>query len=469
MVYTRAAWRRATLAAIALMLGAAAIAPAKIDLVTLPGRDETELTIYNSQDLTLVRETRTLSFAKGKNEIQFSWANTLIDPTSLQIDFPSAKGLVVLDAVYPSNTSQLVVWNIEADEPTSAQAEITYFASGLSWSADYVVKANAAETEFSLQQFTTVRNNSGEDFNDAVTRVVVGEVNLVELIAELARRGINVGQEEASRMVLTDSVMEADRMDMRKSRAMNAPAPSIAGFSGMRMEAKEIVKKAVSEYFLFAVEGKEDIASGWGKELPNPTVTAIPFDLSYELDPRRYGDQVLKFYKLQNTEKHKLGKEPLPDGGYYVYSDDGRGGMRFEGNTSSKYVPVGEDIELNLGSDGLVLFEEKIQGDARGNFDFDSSGNVIGWDVTRTVTLEIKNSREREIPFKLTHYIDGDWEFAKVSDTGYERVDQTSVRWNLKVPASGTLKIEYDAVIHQGTRSKGIAPAPPAPMPRPRR
>src|SRR3989304_1246347 len=61
---------------------------AKIDLVTLPARDKTQLTIYNSADLTLVREQRTLILKKGLNRLEFGWENTLIDPTSVQLYAP---------------------------------------------------------------------------------------------------------------------------------------------------------------------------------------------------------------------------------------------------------------------------------------------------------------------------------------------------------------------------------------------
>ena len=60
-------------------------AQAKIDLVTLPSRDTVQLTIYNSADMTLVRESRDLTLKTGNNKLQFSWANTLIDPTSLEM------------------------------------------------------------------------------------------------------------------------------------------------------------------------------------------------------------------------------------------------------------------------------------------------------------------------------------------------------------------------------------------------
>ncbi len=64
---------------------------AKIDLVTLPARDKTQLTIYNSADLTLVREQRTLTLKKGLNRLEFGWENTLIDPTSVQLYAPVMK------------------------------------------------------------------------------------------------------------------------------------------------------------------------------------------------------------------------------------------------------------------------------------------------------------------------------------------------------------------------------------------
>jgi hypothetical protein len=67
----------------------AGTAQAKVDLVTLPSRDTVQLTIYNSADMTLVRESRALTLKDGENKLQFSWANTLIDPTSLDL---SAEG-----------------------------------------------------------------------------------------------------------------------------------------------------------------------------------------------------------------------------------------------------------------------------------------------------------------------------------------------------------------------------------------
>ena len=70
--------------AVALVAVTQAALARNVDLSTVPKRDSVQLTIYNSEDLTLVRETRKVTFKKGPNPLQFSWANTLIDPTSLR-------------------------------------------------------------------------------------------------------------------------------------------------------------------------------------------------------------------------------------------------------------------------------------------------------------------------------------------------------------------------------------------------
>src|SRR5712671_7416062 len=73
-----------------------------VDLSTVPKRNTVALTIYNSEDLTLVRETRTITFKKGVNPLQFSWANTLIDPTSVELKFlTDGQRLEVLDTTFP--------------------------------------------------------------------------------------------------------------------------------------------------------------------------------------------------------------------------------------------------------------------------------------------------------------------------------------------------------------------------------
>ncbi len=58
-----------------LLAALAGAAVADVNLVTIPTREGTQLTIYNSEDITMVREHRLLTVKDGINRIQFSWAN----------------------------------------------------------------------------------------------------------------------------------------------------------------------------------------------------------------------------------------------------------------------------------------------------------------------------------------------------------------------------------------------------------
>ena len=161
-------------------------APARINVVTLPGRDSVQLTIYNSEDITMVREHRLLTVKPGINRIQFTWANTLIDPTSIDfriLDHVDKVDLV--DTTFPAGRNDALQWNIRSQMAGKIPVEIRHFTSGITWTADYVGIANQEETALRLTGYVRVFNNSGELYDNAQTRLVVGTINLVEKIADL--------------------------------------------------------------------------------------------------------------------------------------------------------------------------------------------------------------------------------------------------------------------------------------------
>src|SRR5439155_1392760 len=132
---------------------------ARINVVTLPGRDSVQLTIYNSADLTMVKETRFLTFRKGLNKLEFSWANTLIDPTSVEFRaLTHANQVDVLDVSFPPRVTNTLEWRINSEFAGEVQVEIRYFTSGINWAADYVAEAEKAEKLMELAGSVRVTN-----------------------------------------------------------------------------------------------------------------------------------------------------------------------------------------------------------------------------------------------------------------------------------------------------------------------
>ena len=102
-------------ASLALLAALAAPAFAAVDLVTLPRREGTQLTIYNSEDITMVREHRLLTVKPGINRIQFTWANTLIDPTSIDFRILDHQDQVeLIDTTFPAGRNDALQWNIQS-------------------------------------------------------------------------------------------------------------------------------------------------------------------------------------------------------------------------------------------------------------------------------------------------------------------------------------------------------------------
>ncbi len=426
------------------------VSQAKVDLVTLPTRDTVQLTIYNSADMTLVRESRALTLKNGKNKLQFSWANTLIDPTSLEM-LPKADAdkIDIADLTYPPRVRNLGLWNIESGVSGKVPVEITYFTSGLSWRAFYMGTLTEDEKTMRLKGYVRVTNNSGEDYENAQTRLIVGKVHILDEIAELARRQYPYGRPgliEPEMKELKEKLEVAKYRVMSLARA-DGPVPS--------RKPKEIRKEGLSEYFLYTIEGKETIPTGWSKRLLSFDVDEVPVVNLYKYEEQRYGSSVVRFLSFKNDKEHELGETPIPGGRLKVYRNAGdEGHLSYTGQSSFKYIPVDEDVELNLGAVANVVVEPKLMDFKTENYRFDRRGNVSGWDEIRTFKIEVKNTRGIDVKveikrnFSTTH-----WKLAKSGDFGkFEQVDKDTVKFTLTLKPKSARKFEYVLRTYHGTR-----------------
>ncbi|MEX2121895.1 MAG: hypothetical protein WD847_20110 [Pirellulales bacterium] len=453
-------WTRILVAALAL--GAVPLAAENVDLSTVPARDTVQLTIYNSEDLTLVRETRQVSFKKGQNPLQFSWANTLIDPTSVELRFVShADELDVLDTTFPHDKPQMLYWNVQSELDGEATVEITYFTSGITWSADYLCIANREETEMGFEGFVRVYNNSGEEYENAQVRLVVGTINLVEKIAQLAQippQEVQALAEDRFRQLRRDSALHFFGRESRDEVAADAK------------KEKEIIKEGLSEYFIYTIEGTETIANGWSKRMRSFEGQTVPFTIQYRYRPAEYGDQLVRMYLLTNNEESKLGTTPLPDGVVRVFRDNGRDGLSYLTAQSIKYVPIGDKIELNLGPDREVIFElvklrvwrdniwVKLNGQDvfrrvdNGNLEIDERSSVAGWEDHVLYSQRIRNYTAKPIDVEIRRSFPGHVIFRSRLEPVL--FDYQTVQYSARVPAGQTADLMQEVVQRQGRNAR---------------
>jgi hypothetical protein len=160
----------ATATILALFAAAPNEAWARVKLITLPVRERVEIQLDHEQ-ATLVEEERIVPLVQGENQVDFSWANTQIDPGSIVFRVLGGEGkgtpdVNVLSVSYPPNESALV-WTVSASDSGSARVRISYILGNLTKSFNYRAVAANDETSLDLSQYMRLKNFANEEFAGA--------------------------------------------------------------------------------------------------------------------------------------------------------------------------------------------------------------------------------------------------------------------------------------------------------------
>jgi len=284
-----------------------------------------------------------------------------------------------------------------------------------------------------------VNNNSGEDYENAQIRLVVGVIRLVEEIRQLAQQG-RPGQPPvpAAPGIAVGGVMRKAAMAMDSAMVVAESAP------------REIIKEGVSEYFLYTVEGRDTILNGWGKQLPSFNAPDVPIVSYYKFEKEQWDDQVMRFYRFKNDKESKLGNEPLPDGAVMAFRDVTADNLfNFVGRTNVKYIPIGEQVEMELGNDREVMVKPTLMDWQKLDIRFDQWGGVVGWTIKETWQFELQNSKDIDIALDIRRNFAGDWTLK--TDAKYESVDANKVKFVLPLKAREKKTFTYELTTRYGT------------------
>jgi hypothetical protein len=153
---------------LAIVLAASpGLAWGRIKLITLPVRERVEIQLDNP-GATLVEEERIVPLVKGDNQVDFSWANTQIDPDTIVFRVVGAPAdrpfdVKVISVSYPPNEAALI-WSVAAGGSGPARVRISYVLGNLTKSFAYRAVAERDETSLTLAQYMRLENFANEEF-----------------------------------------------------------------------------------------------------------------------------------------------------------------------------------------------------------------------------------------------------------------------------------------------------------------
>jgi hypothetical protein len=135
-----------------------------------------------------------------------------------------------------------------------------------------------------------------------------------------------------------------------------------------------VIKEGLSEYFLFTIEGREDIKDKEPKRLVALKVAEVPLECFYKLSDRDGGRQFTKFYRFKNLKlrdekgqekklsaMENLGLSPLPNGMVRLFSEYQNRDLAYVGGTETKYVPIADRVEVNVGTDKDITVRRRLK------------------------------------------------------------------------------------------------------------
>ena len=295
-----------------------------------------------------------------------------------------------------------LVWLLENRISKSQKVETSYLTSGINWRADYVVVLNPSDTSAGLTGWVTIDNKSGTSYQNALLKLVAGDINRV--------------QPEV-------------RKDSRVARAA-------------AMEASpQFKEEAFFEYHLYTLNRKTTVKDNQTKQMVLLDANQVPvkklfvFSGSPQYYYYRYDQRgkqkVGVFLELENREGNNLGM-PLPKGIVRVYKEDKDGSLQFVGEDQIDHTPKDEKFKLKIG-EAFDVIGERVQTDYK-----QISPNLyeVGFDVS------VRNHKQENVNVFVEEPVPGDWEM--LSNTHpYDKLSAHLIRFNVPVAKDQEVKVRY--------------------------
>ncbi|MFC5371500.1 DUF4139 domain-containing protein [Brevundimonas faecalis] len=309
---------------------------------------------------------------------------------------------VIFDRV-PQNLRPRPTLSVTLDAEGAGRRETTlsYLTSGLAWKADYVARFDEKAGKLDLTGWVTITNNSGATFSNAQTRVVAGDVNL------LNQGGYN---------------------------AYGQPQRSTRG-NGTQTGGEG----ALADVYVYPLPEAVTVANAQTKQVGLIDAAGVPAT-------KRYLNVFDGFYTAEEPIAAEVGvifsngsgnaARALPAGVMRVYVKDEAGEPRFIGEDQVDHSPAGSEIVITTGEAFDVTVQPRLVSSER------VSKRLVDYFRTRHVMeYTVRNARPQPVTVELRQRgLGRDTELSDQSIQGEMR-DARTVVWRVPVPANGETKL----------------------------
>jgi hypothetical protein len=306
--------------------------------------------------------------------------------------YPGLPGSLILPELPGGLISTPTLEWLLQGQAASHKVAMSYLTGGMGWQADYVAVVNDKDTALDLNGWTTITNNSGATYTNAMLKLVAGDVNRV--------------RDEDLEQYPDLPYGEGD---------FNFPS----------LSEKAFVEKSFFEYHLYTLGRPTTLKNNEQKQVALLDAVGVPATKKYVFEPG--GDywwgnmgesqkvDISVKMEFRNAKEQGLGM-PLPKGIVRVYKADSDGTLQFIGEDRIDHTPKDEDMRLVMGN-AFDVVGERIVTDT---WEYDIKVKLRNH-KTETITVSV---------FDTVTY--GDWTVTKHSGGDYTKKDASTLEFSVK-------------------------------------
>jgi hypothetical protein len=296
-----------------------------------------------------------------------------------------------------------LVWMLDNKLSKPQRLEASYLTSGINWKADYVAVLNKLDTMTDLTGWVTIDNRSGATYQNALLKLVAGDINRVQ-----------------------------GEMKMDYARPMAAAKEA----------SQQFKEESFFEYHLYTLDRRTTVKDNQTKQMTLLDANQVPLKklfifagspqyYYYQMNQGTHKQKIGVFLELENTKKNNLGI-PLPKGTVRVYKEDKDGSLQFVGEDRIDHTPKDERFKIKIG-EAFDVVGERIQ------TDYKRLGSNL-FEVAFEVSL--RNHKKEDIKVLVEEPIPGDWEMLSRTHP-YEKLSAHLIRFEVPVPKDKEVKVKY--------------------------
>lgn len=429
-------------------------------LWTLPASAAVQITVYN-EDLALVKDTRPLTFQKGRFELAFTDVAAAIDPTSVAFTLrqsPESVSLLEQNFRYDLVSSEKVLEKY-IDRPVRVTTRQDQLHEGTLMAVDaksltlqmpdksirIISREQAADVSLArLPEGLITRPTLVWSLDSRVDGERQAEVRYLtsrigwhaEYVATVSpdETRLNLGGwvsiDNQTGATYEDATIKLIAGDVNRVRDDRFPTPRMA-MMAMEKADQGFEEKAFFEYHLYTLKRPSTLRDKEIKQLAlfDPVdVTAVK---RFTYDGARQAAKVRVTMEFDNSSAAGLGI-PLPMGKIRVMKADTDGSLEFIGEDRIDHTPKDEKVRVTLGN-AFDIVGERIHKDHR--------------QITRQTTEDdfeiiLRNHKTTAVSVLAVERAWGDWTIIQ-SSIPHVKKDASTIEWTVPVPADGETRLTF--------------------------